>query len=187
MDKQTIRKKIAACRDKITPAGVSKLSAMVEANFKEIFFPLIGRIKRAMAYSSIRSEVKTGGIIKFLVKNKINVFLPCVSGDEIVPIKYTEGCKMTRGKFNISEPPEGNGSCRENSIGLVIVPGVAFDRRGNRIGFGHGFYDRFLEKLPAKTIKAGLCFDKQLVKKIPGEAHDIRMDYIITDKEVIKI
>ena len=114
------------------------------------------------------------------------MFLPCVRGDEIRPSRYTKGCRMISGAYNIKEPAGGAG-CGIKSIGLVIVPGIAFDRRGNRIGFGKGFYDRFLKKLPESAVKAGVCLESQLVPSIPAGKHDIKMDYLITEKAVIKI
>ncbi len=186
MEKHNIRKNRRALRDSLPSAALAELSRAVLKNFKKSFFPALPAVKCAMAYMPVQSEVATSGIISFLLSRGIKIFLPCVRGDEISPARYTKGCKMTKGAFNIKEPSGGKG-CRINSIGLVIVPGIAFDRRGNRIGFGKGFYDRFLKKLPENSIKAGVCLESQIVPSIPGERHDIKMDYIITEKAVIKI
>jgi len=165
---------------------LKELSRRILSNFRRSFYPAVSGVKCAMAYTSTQSEAKTAGIINFLLSRGVRVFLPCVRGENITPKRYKKGCRMVKGAFNIKEPAGDNGSCRAESIGLAIVPGVAFDRSGNRIGFGKGFYDRFLKQLPKGAIKAGICFEKQLVKTIPEDKHDVRMDYIITEKEVIR-
>ncbi len=74
------------------------------------------------------------------------------------------------------------GSCEPMSldrVGLVLVPGVAFDRRGGRLGRGAGFYDRLLARLPAKAVKIGVAFSAQLVEEIPMETHDVRLDGLV--------
>ena len=89
---------------------------------------------------------------------------------------------LSIGTFNVREPNE---SCLSNSseINLIFVPGVAFDNNGNRIGHGKGYYDRYLSNTTA--IKVGICFESQLVNSIPTEDHDIQMDYVITEKQIL--
>ena len=71
------------------------------------------------------------------------------------------------------------------NIDLILVAGIAFDRDGYRLGYGLGYYDKFLAKLP-KALKIGLCFDLQIVEKVPRESYDVPVDMIVTDEEVIK-
>ena len=75
-----------------------------------------------------------------------------------------------------------------DTVGICFVPGIAFDKSGNRIGFGKGYYDRFLKDKPQIT-KIGICYDFQLLKKvqIPFDEFDIKMDIIVTEKEVIRL
>ena len=72
-------------------------------------------------------------------------------------------------------------------IDLVIVPGIAFDRSGERIGYGMGFYDRFLKKIRKDTSSIGLAYEFQIVDDIPSEETDVKVNKIITEKRVIKI
>ena len=88
------------------------------------------------------------------------------------------------GRFGILEPIE-LAKITYKSIDMVLVPGVIFDKNGYRLGYGLGYYDRFLNKLP-KAVKVGLCFDFQVMDKVPREEHDIPVDYIVTDKEIIE-
>lgn len=91
---------------------------------------------------------------------------------------------IATGKFGISEPLR---TCQEvplDQFDLVLVPGVAFDLRGNRLGRGRGFYDRILTK--ASGIKCGLGYDFQLLEEIPTEAHDMRVDFVLTPKRCVR-
>ena len=75
--------------------------------------------------------------------------------------------------------------CKENNIDVILVPGLAFDRNGGRMGFGKGYYDRLLES--SKAVKIGLCYDFQILEKIPTESHDVPMNFVITEKEILEI
>lgn len=94
---------------------------------------------------------------------------------------------LEKGSFGILEPCTSGAGYLADEADLVIVPGVAFDMRGHRLGFGKGFYDRCLASLSEKTVLAGLCHDFQLLDHLPSEEHDIRMHYIITDKRLFEV
>ena len=96
--------------------------------------------------------------------------------------KLTAGLK--KGRFGIPEPAVPIFST-ENELGLIVVPGVAFDRTGRRIGRGGGFYDRLLPQY--RTVRVGICFDFQLLACIPTEFHDVRMDFTATETQVFKV
>ena len=74
-----------------------------------------------------------------------------------------------------------------DKLDLVIVPGIAFDKKGHRIGYGYGYYDRFLKTIKKKAVKIGLAFDFQLIESIPEEEHDVPMNIVVTDKEILRI
>jgi 5-formyltetrahydrofolate cyclo-ligase len=88
------------------------------------------------------------------------------------------------GKFGVSEPLAGCEEIPLNRFDLVLVPGVAFDFRGNRLGRGRGFYDRILSA--SSGIKCGVCNDFQLLEKIPTEAHDTKVNFIFTPSRCVK-
>ena len=137
-----------------------------------------------MFFVSFNSEVNTHGMIKKNLGNK-TVIIPKVVGHEIEPSVIIDFDNLVpSGKFNIPEPMDLMKIAYKN-IDLVLVPGIAFDLSGHRIGYGFGYYDKFLKKVP-KAVKIGLCFDFQIVEKITAEEHDVAVDIIITEKRVIE-
>lgn len=134
--------------------------------------------RRIMLYSSLPDEVQTQAFLQKW-RNEKTIILPTVVGDDIVPVELREDTCFAVGDFNILEPQN---EPYQGDYDLMIVPGVAFDRNGNRIGRGKGYYDRFLCKhLNVKRI--GICFDFQFVDEVPTEENDIKMDDIITIKK----
>lgn len=93
----------------------------------------------------------------------------------------SSGVPMVPNRFGILEPPRGTfKSILPESIDLFLLPGLAFDRRGGRLGYGRGHYDRLLEGLPSHIKKAGLAFEFQIVSHIPQMPGDVLMDYVVT-------
>jgi 5,10-methenyltetrahydrofolate synthetase len=131
--------------------------------------------KRIMLYCSLPDEVQTHAFLEKWREEKV-IILPTVVGDDIIPVELSKGTKFNIGDFNIPEPQN---EPYQGDYDLIIVPGVAFDKSGNRIGRGKGYYDRFLcQHLEVKRI--GICFDFQLVDEVPTEPTDIKMDKIIS-------
>ncbi len=131
-------------------------------------------------YMSSFNEVDTDGIIKRCSALGKNVFVPCVRGDDIFISAYSDD--MVTASFGIREP-ENAVPADKDEIDLFIVPALAFDRRGARVGFGRGYYDRLLSGTDA--VKIGLLYDFQLLERIETQAHDIYMDYLIYEGGVI--
>ncbi len=140
--------------------------------------------KTIMFFVSFNSEVNTHKMIKDALKNKI-IVVPKVVQHEIEPSIILDFDSLIQsGRFGILEPIELMKISYKN-IDLVLVPGIAFDKNGHRIGYGFGFYDKFLAKVP-KAVKIGLCFDFQVVDEIPREEHDVPVDLIVTEERVIE-
>lgn len=137
-------------------------------------------------YSSFRDEVGTSGIIEESLKQGKRVAAPRVVGRRRMEFFFIKSrADLRPGAWNIPEPgPWCAKAPLPDEKSLVILPGAAFDRSGARIGYGGGFYDVYL-KGNDRCRKAALAFGVQCVDKIPTEAHDIRADYIITEKELI--
>lgn len=141
-----------------------------------------------MCYKSFQNEVETIQIINYCLNRNKTIVLPSLNNSRIVPIKLKDIMNMTIGGYGIHEPLFNVDDIVEpKQIQLIIVPGIAFDIEGNRIGFGKGYYDTFLQSLNGDTCKIGLAYDFQLVENVPFEMHDVKMDIIITEKEVIII
>jgi 5-formyltetrahydrofolate cyclo-ligase len=144
-------------------------------------------IGKVIIYNSFKNEVKTNEIIKFLINNGYKVYNPCIINDKIIPCRLHSQKKMSPGPYGIPEPTK---KCRIKSmqdLGAIIVPGIAFDKAGNRIGFGKGYFDEFLGKLNKNILKIGLAFSFQMLDKIPVTKNDVKMDVVITDKEIIYV
>ena len=140
--------------------------------------------KTIMFFVSFNSEVDTHSMIKKSFQNK-TVVVPKVVQHEIQPSVIIDFDNlMPSGKFEILEPIEVMKIANKN-IDLVLVPGIAFDKKGHRIGYGFGYYDKFLKKVP-KAIKIGLCFDFQVADEIPHEEHDVPVDFIVTEERVLE-
>jgi 5-formyltetrahydrofolate cyclo-ligase len=186
-EKTLLRKRILSLRRSLSYEEIREKSDKV----KERLFGLsiFCKAQTVLFYLSLKDEVQTQQMIKEALKlNKI-VAIPLIKLRErnILPVEltsYNEG--LTVGPLGIPQPKEGGYQPLSlNRIDLVIVPGIAFDTQGNRIGFGMGFYDRFLKRIPSKARTAALAFEFQLVPSINSQSHDIRVDYIITEKRII--
>lgn len=133
-------------------------------------------------YHALADEVQTAALIERWHRGK-TILLPVVDGDDIRMLPYKGEESVKPGAFGILEPVANSDSEALPPIDLLVVPGVAFDRRGNRLGRGKGYYDRLLAN--THIPKVGLCFDFQLHNEIPTEPFDVPMQGIVTDKEVI--
>lgn len=129
-----------------------------------------------LMYYSLPDEVQTHLFVEKW-KDKKNILLPVVVGDDLEIRIYTGKDDLSEGAFHIDEPT-GKTFTDYEAINLVIVPGVAFDKEGNRLGRGKGYYDRLLPRIKAEKI--GICFPFQLVEEIPTEPFDKKMDKIIS-------
>lgn len=140
-------------------------------------------------YYSIGSEVKTFDIIKHSLENKKEIALPRVIDStkiqffKIMEDKF-EKIKFTKGKYGIFE--NSISTTIIDKFDLLIIPGIAFDLKGYRIGYGKGYYDRFLSLGKSKCIM-GLSYESQIINEIPNNEHDIPVDIIITEKKIIRI
>lgn len=144
--------------------------------------------KRLLAYVSAGSEVDTHGLIRQLLAMGRNV---CVPQFEITKKYYVASelrdfdADLAAGEFGILEPkPEAIRPAASDQIDAALVPGLAFDETGNRLGRGMGYFDRLLQEVHGTRI--ALAFDFQLLDEVPAEAHDARMDFIVTENRVIK-
>jgi 5-formyltetrahydrofolate cyclo-ligase len=141
--------------------------------------------KHIMIYSNFSNEVKTGKLAGWLLFHQKEVYLPVQDGPKLLIANMKSTC-LEMNCFGIAQPEKATACfCEPSQIDLFIVPGLAFDRECNRIGFGKGYYDDLLSGAP-DTVKIGLAYDFQIVDKIEAEEQDIKMDIIITPQAVIR-
>ena len=137
------------------------------------------RARVVLAYYSLSDELFTHDFVQRWADKK-TILLPKVLGDDLTLHRYTNAMSMSEGAFGIMEPctPEFTDYA---AVDMVIVPGVAFDRLGNRLGRGRGYYDRlFASRLPHNIYKVGVCYPFQLVESVPTEPCDVQMDEVVT-------
>jgi 5-formyltetrahydrofolate cyclo-ligase len=185
--KTQIRKDIAKIISALVESDITKKVRAIEDRLFE--FANFLEAKIALLYISGDNEVQTKNIIKRAYSyNKIVVlpaFDPKTFEMELMKVdKFAQGLKSgTRGV------PEPNASrCKIvpiDRIDIAIIPGIAFDEKGGRIGTGRGYYDRLIPKLPITTRKVALTLEEQIIPQIPMESHDKYVDIIITDKRII--
>ena len=129
-------------------------------------------------YSSLSDEVDTTTLLDSLAKCGKTVVLPKVVDAENMELRlYTGREDLAAGSYGIMEPT-GKLFTALHDIDVAVIPGMAFDRNGHRLGRGKGYYDRTLAQMP-QTYKIGICFDFQLVDEVPSDCHDIIMDEVI--------
>lgn len=132
-----------------------------------------------LLYSAIQDEIPTQSLMDELVAKGKTVLLPRVINDTEMELRrYTGTEDLQAGAFGILEPT-GELFTDYEKIDVAVIPGMAFDKEGHRLGRGKGYYDRFLAKL-RDTYKIGVCFPSCIVDEVPTDEHDILMDDIIT-------
>ena len=170
--KEEIRKRILSLRNGLDDEWIRDVSIQIEERvFEDKDFL---ESKNILFYNAFKKEVQTRGMIKRAIDMKKRVFLPVTD--------FKNKNILVSEFIDEKEPAK---IVSEDAIEMVIVPGVAFDGAGTRIGFGMGFYDRFLQRLSKVVKTIGLAFDFQVVGKIPVDSHDFIIDKIITEKRVI--
>ena len=133
-----------------------------------------------LAYWSMDDEVYTHDFVNKWAGSK-TLLLPCVKGDEL-ELRYFDGEeRLQPGEGYAIPEPVGELFTDWGKIDLILVPGVAFDKSGNRLGRGKGYYDKVLRETGA--CKVGVCFDFQLVERVPVEPHDVKMDRVVASGE----
>ncbi len=137
--------------------------------------------KTVFLYISLPKEVSTAEIIEKCLRLGKTVLVPITVSGEISLCRIDGTESLVTGEFGISEPRDK--TPWQGEIDIAVIPGLGFDRQGGRMGFGKGCYDKFLAKNPCK--KVGLCFGNMLQSQIITEEHDIAMDMVITEAEVI--
>ncbi|ACO04174.1 MAG TPA: 5-formyltetrahydrofolate cyclo-ligase [Persephonella sp.] len=175
--KQRVREELLQKRRRYEKAEEDALK------IKDRFLQLeeVQRANSILLYYPHKNEVNTLPIIEELLKTKKVVLLPKVKDHDIIPIQISDLSGLKRGYAGILEP-EGEAFPVED-IDIVVVPAVAYDLRGHRLGYGKGYYDRLLKRI--KGLKVGLAYDFQVVEKLPVESHDVPVDLIITPTRTI--
>ncbi|MGC4019856.1 MAG: 5-formyltetrahydrofolate cyclo-ligase [Muricomes sp.] len=181
--KKEIRARIKRDRSALTPELMQIWNDKIFE--KVISHPLYKNTGEVYCYVSFGEEVSTGGLISYSLKMGKKVAVPKITVDnrdkKRMEFYYIDSMKELReGYYGIMEPPAKNRACGTDV--LVIMPGVAFDRQCNRIGYGAGFYDSYLS-WHMDYRRLALAYEMQCLEQVPAEARDIRPEIILTEKE----
>ena len=150
------------------------------------------KAKDVLMYASFRSEVDTTGLIDEIIRSGKRLILPLVDSRRKALNLYEvkDPSELIRGYMGIPEPGiTKDRATTMNEIDLIVIPGAGFDIKGNRIGYGGGYYDRLLSQGSGglnHVMSVALAFEEQIVEEIPAEPHDVRVDIIITESRLIK-
>ncbi|MDR1817466.1 MAG: 5-formyltetrahydrofolate cyclo-ligase [Puniceicoccales bacterium] len=142
--------------------------------------------RRPCLYAAIAGEAPTAGLFMDCVERNVSMLLPRISGDDLVWHCVADAANLAHGTRGIPEPDAALPVADAREADCVVVPGVAFDISGGRVGRGRGFYDRFLAAIPPAVPRIALAWDWQVHPAVPLEAHDARMDFIVTPTRVIE-
>ena len=176
-DKNSIRKKIKILRRK--NYSLDENASWKAA--KNFFFYFKKNIKSIGLYWPMLYELDTRPLIKLLLEKKIDIYLPAVSSNQLKFFQWKLNDILTFNKLKFYEPKQK--SIQKNPS-LILVPMLAFDKKGVRLGYGKGFYDRFLSNLSKKTIKIGLSLyePENYIEGI--DENDIKIDYCVTPNKI---
>ena len=174
--KKEIRKQIRHAKSCQTASQLLAESAVITEKIKAL--PEIKEAHTILCYYSLPDEVDTHAFVEELRTTGKTVLLPKVTGDGIMELRRYDGKdSMHIGAYGIMEPV-GSLFTNYEDIDVALIPGVAFDKGGNRLGRGKGFYDRILPSLK-NARKIGVCFPFQYIASVPAEKHDIPVDQVI--------
>jgi 5-formyltetrahydrofolate cyclo-ligase len=150
--------------------------------------PEVGAARSVMCFASFRSEVDTLPFIEWSLRQGKRVALPRIVGRHHMEAFWVTdpAVDLEVGSYGIREPREGSPPAPPEMIDLVVVPGSAFDRSGDRVGYGGGYYDSFLPRLRPGTPRIAVAFHLQVVDDVPGEEHDLRVDALVTERGVMR-
>lgn len=182
INKNEIRKAIKVQRKAMSTEQVREKSRIISKLFLES--SIYQKAKCLMVYMPLGNEVDTKFIMQSAFADGKQLIFPVTDTEsgEITPYYADENTEFKKGAFSVSEPQSGR-KADIKKIDVVVVPGIAFDRKGSRVGFGKGCYDKFLRKTDA--VKVGICYDFQLCEEIEINDNDVKMDFLITENGLI--
>ena len=181
MDKNTIRTTMLSKRNALTKEFVETSSNIII----EKLLTYTKNKNNILIFMDMKNEVQVTKLLSHLKDSKINIFIPKIFPDGTMKINIYQENELILNPFGFYES-SSNLFYDPATLDLVIVPGVAFDKCKNRIGFGKGYYDYFFASFNTdNTTKIGICYDFQLLQSIPHDKYDVKMDLIITESEVI--
>lgn len=186
INKKELRKEILRKRQVMDTIEKEKADNKITDEFLKTDY--YKKAEKIFIYVSYDSEINTKGIINRALSDNKKIYVPRTDfkTKNMDAVEIIALAELMENSYGILEPSIEKKSINPNNLDLIVVPGVAFDRNGGRMGYGAGFYDRYFKKLSNKKIKKlVLAYDLQVVAEVPMEECDVPVDYIITEKEFI--
>jgi 5-formyltetrahydrofolate cyclo-ligase len=187
-EKTDLRREITSRRDCIPgPVRAIKDEAICE---RFVSLPAYKKARSLLLFASFRSEVSTTPIIRHALNDGKRVCLPRVNrAERKLDLFYINGIEdLESGYMGIPEPVEApERKVSPGEMDLIMMPGIAFDSEGGRLGYGGGYYDRLIGGMERRPPLVAVAYEEQILEKIPVEEHDIRVDVIITDRRLIEV
>ncbi len=183
--KEALRASMRHLRAAIPPEERARLSGVIE----EVLLGLPEVIDAAtvLLYSSFGTEVATQGMVARMLASGKRVLVPYLVEDRTMEAaEVRAGVPLAPSSYGPGEPGTGT-AVEPQEVDLVVVPGLAFDRRGYRLGYGGGHYDRYLARMGPGALRVGVAFSLQVVDRIPEEPGDERVDVIVTDEGALDL
>ena len=176
-DKDTLRDSLLAARLHFGRTGNKNASHIIATRVLTL---LAGRhVGCAFVYLSTNQEVSTDSLIDNLISSGVSVLVPrIINKTKMVAVAFPGWDNLRPGALGIPSPPDD--TPWQHQIDVAVVPGLGFSMTGERLGYGAGYYDRWLKEYP-KIVKIGVAFDCQIVARVPVETHDVRMNFMLTE------
>ena len=182
--KRSLRLRIGAERRALATPEREVASARIAEHV--LGMPEFASAGRVAAYAALSDEVSLDQVIATVLDSGRPLLLPRVDGRKLVFSRVDDLGALRVGTFGVREPSRGVAETAWEPGDLVLVPGVAFDRHGGRLGRGAGFYDRALPRGADAPCVVGVCFDRQLIDAVPMAPHDRRVDAVVTESGVVR-
>lgn len=183
-EKEAVRRKVLHIRKGLEPETVKSKSKSATGLLMAI--PEFAASRFILFYAALKGEVQTSGAVEESLASGKRVALPKVGHNALRVFEIRSYGDTREGAFNIPEPEEEKSvEADPERLDLIIVPGVAFDEKGSRLGFGRGYYDRFLKSISRKPPLVGLAFEFQMVEEAASTENDVPMDFVVTEKRII--
>ncbi len=186
--KSQVRNDILTKRNALSPEAVSDAELKILDRLRH--WPIYIEAENVMTYVDFKNEIRTRCIMEDLLSNGKKLIVPLTkkNSTDIIPVQISSFKELKAGQFGLTEPSKESREFNSELLDLILIPGIAFDVYGNRIGFGKGYYDHFLSQIDKKVPFASLAYDFQVLNYvIPHDKHDVPMDFIITPSKTIEI
>lgn len=185
--KKQLRQDLLSKRKALTPDEKTALDSAILHHLTTL--PELQAARTILAYLDFRGEVDSGGLIEWALSHGKTICAPVTVVEErrLIPVKMRSLQDVKLGAYDIREPIMTDDNVADvQDIDCVILPGVGFDRQGGRLGYGGGYYDRFLPRLKPDVPKIAVAYELQVLPEVPLEPHDTLLDALVTEKGVFR-